>query len=170
MEYVAQRVGVRRDPNPAPLGGGPVPQPLQGSGVLWRPEAGAGWPAGDHLLGEDPKVDPALLTTFIFSKIKASGINLMLKCTQAAYFAPTILQHMSYMPPGIKCAVFCFHMVQYFLAYTSVPRPHGQVEGAWQNIQTPKGRCMRGTQAGPVFVFILLLPTHSCQTQVISGL
>jgi len=74
--------------------------------VLWRPEARGVWQAGGHLLGEDPKVDPALLTTFVFSKIKASGINLMLKCTQAAYFALTILHHMLNVLPGIKCALF----------------------------------------------------------------
>lgn len=101
---VAQRVGVRQDPNLAPLGGGQVPRPLQGSvssGGQKPEECGK-----QAVLGEDPKVAPALLTTFIFSKIKASGINLMLKCTQAAHFALTILHRMLNVRPGIKCALF----------------------------------------------------------------
>ena len=138
--------------------------------VLWRPEAGGVWQAGGHLLGEDPKVDPALLTTFIFSKIKASGINLMLQCTQAAYFALTMIHHMLNVLPGIKCALFrtFSHGFSTSGHILLLHIPVGKWKGPGKTSGTPKGRWLCGTHAGPVF--ILLLPTHSCQIQVISGL
>lgn len=91
------------------------------SSGAWKPRSGASRqsppgrsPPGRSPPGRGPRVDPALLTTFIFSKITASGINLMLKRTQAAYFTLTILHHMLYVLLGIKCS----HVVHYFRAYT----------------------------------------------------
>lgn len=71
-----------------------------------EPGSRAVWQAGSHLLGEAQGGDPALLTTFIFSKIRTSGIYLMLKCTQAAYFSLAILHHLLYMLLGRKCSLF----------------------------------------------------------------
>ena len=133
------------DPILAPHGGGRVPQSLQGSvsSGAWKPRSGASRqsPPGRSPPRRGPRVDPALLTTFIFSKIRASGINLMLKCTQAAYFALTILHHMLYVLLGIKCS-----LLNVFTWFTTLERTlnathsHGHLEGACKNIQDAAGK------------------------------
>lgn len=138
--------------------------------VFWRPEAGGVWQAGGP--GRRPKGGSSTSNYLHFFQNK----SIWNKFNAKMYTSSTLCPY--YTPPHVERAAWdkMCSLLKVFTWFSTSEHvfplhiPMGKWKGPGKISGTPKGRWMCGTHTGPVFLFILLLPTHSCKIQVISGL